>query len=112
MNGALYSEEGSLGQGDADKHSTKQSQFDQPIKNPVFADSAWADGWPMANDTLARDLLGRQRSTKHGREVLHCSPRVDSASPSAAVPAGASLPGRLHMAFVDGPGDGVRLNDL
>ena len=111
MNGWTYSDEGNLGSGSDAFHFSKEGQFQQPTKNPVFADEAWADGWPMETDAPARDLLADQSGSMMAR---FCISRHGSAHrpPPRNVPAGASLPGGINMVFVDGHVEAVKLDNL
>jgi prepilin-type N-terminal cleavage/methylation domain-containing protein len=111
MNGWLYSEEGDLGYGSGKSHFTKEGQFAQPTRNPVFADCAWADGWPQATDLPARDLLADQTGSMMAR---FCIARHGSAPrpPPRQVPSGSSLPGGISMVFVEGHVESVRLENL
>jgi len=111
MNGWLYSAEGDLGSGDATKHFTKESEFQKPVKNPIFADCAWADGWPLATDVPARNLVADQTGSAMAR---FCIARHGSAPhpPPRLVPAGSFLPGSIHMVFIDGHVEAVGLNTL
>ena len=112
MNGWFYSEEGSLGSGDAARHFTKEGQFQQPVITPIFADCAWADGWPVATDSPARDLLVDPDSQK--MMARFCIGRHGSTPrpPPRKISPGATLPGTIHMVFVDGHADAVRLEKL
>jgi prepilin-type N-terminal cleavage/methylation domain-containing protein/prepilin-type processing-associated H-X9-DG protein len=112
MNGWMYSEEGEIGFGSRSLHFTKDGQFQQPTRNPVFADCAWADGWPQATDTPARNLLtGDENSSS--MIARFCIARHGSMkSPPTLVRAGNVLPGAVHMVFADGHVEGVKLEDL
>jgi prepilin-type N-terminal cleavage/methylation domain-containing protein len=110
MNGWTYSDEGSLGSGGDDQHFSKEGQFQMPTRNPVFADCAWADGWPTASDLPARDLLADQTGTMMAR---FCIGRHGSARrPPPKVAAGAPLPGSIHIVFVEGHVEAVKLDNL
>ena len=111
MNGWLYSAEGDLGSGGSDFHFTKEGQFEQPTKTPVFADCAWADGWPAATDVPARDLLADQSGSMMARFCIgrHGSVRRP---PPRQVPPGAALPGGINLVFVDGHVEFVRLDNI
>ena len=85
----------------------------QPTKTPVFADCAWADGWPTATDIPARNLftgdfpggtmIARWQIARHGNRPAN-APRN--------LPAGTPLIGGINMVFVDGHVETARLNDL
>ena len=111
MNGWTYSDEGNLGSGSDNYHFSKEGQFQQPTRNPVFADEAWADGWPMETDVPARDLLADQSGSMMAR---FCIARHGSAHrpPPRQVAAGAPLPGSIHVVFVDGHVEAVKLDNL
>jgi prepilin-type N-terminal cleavage/methylation domain-containing protein len=111
MNGWMYSVEGNTHFGDPLLHFSKEGQFQQPTKNPVFADCAWADGWPEATDTPARNLLVEQSSSMMARFCIgrHGSVRRP---PPTLVLAGSRLPGAINMVFVEGHVETVKLENL
>ncbi|MBI4323959.1 MAG: type II secretion system protein [Chloroflexi bacterium] len=110
MNGWMYSAEGDVGFGDASLHFSKEGQFQQPTRHPVFADCAWADGWPQATDTPARNLLVDRGSMM----ARFCIARHGSARrpPPTLVPPGSVLAGAINMVFVDGHVETVKLENL
>jgi len=110
MNGWMYSVEGNIGWGDGALHFSKEGQFQQPTQNPVFADCAWADGWPEAADRPARNLLVDTSSMM----ARFCIGRHGSVGrpPPRVVPAGSRLPGAINMVFVDGHVETVKLENL
>jgi len=110
MNGWLYSVEGDLGLGNPLWHFSKEGQFQQPTKLPVFADCQWADAWPDATDRPAKNLLVDQSSMM----ARFCIGRHGSVRrpPPTFVPGTSRLPGAIHMVFVDGHVGTVKLEDL
>jgi len=92
-------------------HFSKEGEFQQPTKNPVFADCAWADGWPAATDRPARNLLVEQSSSMMARFCIgrHGSVRRP---PPTLVLAGSRLPGAINMVFVEGHVETVKLENL
>ena len=113
MNAWMYSPEGDLGSGSASDHFSKDGQFQQPTKIPVFADCAWPDGWPMANDVPARNLLNGDDGSG-SMMARFCISRHGSARrpPPVKVPAGSVLPGAINVVFADGHVDTVVLENL
>jgi prepilin-type processing-associated H-X9-DG protein len=111
MNGWMYSDDGALGSGSAAMHFSKDGQFEQPTRNPIFADCQWADGWPLAADLPARNLLVYQSDSNMAR---FCIARHGSARrpPPTLVLPGAALPGGIKMVFVDGHVEAVKLENL
>ncbi len=107
MNGWLYNTPN-----DSQYYNT-EAGIKQPTKTPVFADCAWADGWPTATDTPARNLftgdfpggsmMARWQIARHGSRP---------ATVPRSFPAGTPLIGGINMVFVDGHVETVRLNDL
>jgi prepilin-type N-terminal cleavage/methylation domain-containing protein len=91
-----------------------------PTLTPVFFDSVWVDTWPLWNppDTPARDLYtgdmqpGATGNAGLNRETI---PRHGWKAPGAAPtawPQGAALPGAINIAFSDGHGQLVNLQQL
>lgn len=111
MNGWMYSGEGNLGDNtDRAKHFSKETQFERPTKNPVFADCQWADGWPLATDVPSRNLLTDQRSFM-GRFCVARHGSVNRPIPTRLLP-GAPLSGGIQMVFADGHVESVKLENL
>jgi prepilin-type N-terminal cleavage/methylation domain-containing protein len=111
MNGWTYSAEGNLGSGSDAQHFSKEGQFQHPTKTPIFADCAWADGWPTASDLPARDLLADQTGSMMAR---FCIARHGSARrpPPRAVGAGVPLQGSINVVFVEGHVEAVKLDNI
>jgi len=113
MNGWMYSPEGDLGAGDPKWHFRKESEFENPIRNVIFADSNWADGWPQETDKPPRNLftgddgfgpqMGRFCIARHGSRP---SP-VPTSYPSTS-----RLPGGINSVFIDGHVETTALEDL
>jgi prepilin-type N-terminal cleavage/methylation domain-containing protein/prepilin-type processing-associated H-X9-DG protein len=113
MNGWMYSSEGDTGNGEANLHYTREGQFQMPVKNPVFFDSAWADGWPKATDVPARNVYTADAGSGSMMARV-CIARHGSGSrpPPTKIAAGTPLPGAINMVFVDGHVDTVKLENL
>lgn len=88
-----------------------------PTLTPVFFDEVWVDTWPRPSDQAAGDLYtgdynNNANSSGMSRETI---PRHGWKSPSAAPTtslAGATLPGGINIAFADGHGQLVNLQQL
>ena len=80
----------------------------------MFADCVWADGWPVATDVPARDLLSDLNSQSGSMMARCCIARHGSARrpPPRQVPAGAPLPGAINMVFMEGHVEAVKLDNL
>jgi hypothetical protein len=113
MNGWMYSTEGDLGSGDAKLHFSKEAEFDNPVKNVIFADCNWADGWPMATDRPPRNLLtgGIGAETMIGRFCIARHGSRPNAIPKS-VPAGSRLSGAINGVFAEGHVESVLLENL
>ena len=113
MNGWMYSAEGDLGSGDAKLHFSREGDFENPVKNIVFADCNWADAWPQATDRPPRNLLagGVGAATMMGRFCIARHGSRPGAIP-VTVPAGARLTGSINAVFVEGHTESIRLDDL
>ncbi len=111
MNGWMYSNDGNLGYGSEAMHFSKEGQFEQPTKNPVFADCQWADGWPEATDLPARNLLVYQSDSDMARFCIARHGSVRRPPPTLVLP-GAPLPGGINMVLVDGHVEAVKLGSL
>jgi prepilin-type N-terminal cleavage/methylation domain-containing protein len=111
MNGWLYSSvEGDPGMGNPFQHFSKEGQFQQPTKLPVFADCVWADGWPEATDRPARNLMFDNSSFM----ARFCIARHGSAPRPIPtfVPGSSRLPAGINMVFVEGHVETVKLENL
>lgn len=110
MNGWMYAPTGE-GVQDPARQFSNEGQYEFPVKTPIFADSAWADSWPLASDSPARDVGAGGNSTMMQRFTIarHGS---NPARKSIPVPAGAPLPGAIHVAFTDGHVGQVKLEQL
>ena len=113
MNGWMYSAEGDLGSGDAKLHFSMEADFDNPVRNVVFADCNWADAWPTAKDRPPKSLLtgGIGAETMLGRFCISRHGARPSPIPNT-LSSGASLPGSINAVFVDGHIESVKLEDL
>jgi len=113
MNGWMYSPEGSLGYGDSNWHYYKEGDFDVPVKNPIFADCVWADGWPEETDSPAKNLFNGDNM---GGSMMarFCIARHGSRPNPipTAYPSTSRLPGGVHMAFVEGHIETIRLENF
>ena len=105
INGWLYSG------WDAKKAFTKETEFQFPDQTPVFADNAWADGWPEPTDLPPKNLLtgGNDRMMQRWCIARHGS---RPAAIPTAVDIKQRLPGAIDMGFLDGHVQSVRLEDL
>lgn len=110
MNGWMYAPSGE-GVQDPLKQYSGESQYENPVKTPIFADSAWADSWPLATDSPARDVGAGGNTTMMSRFTIarHGS---TSGNKSMVVPAGAPLPGAIHLVFTDGHVGLIKLDQL
>ncbi len=110
MNGWMYSPVGE-GVQDPLKQFAGESSYENPVKTPIFADSIWADSWPVATDTPARDLGAGGNSAMMQRFCIarHGS---SSAQRSIKVAAGTPMPGAIHMVFTDGHVEPVKIDQL
>jgi len=110
MNGWQYSPEGE-GVQDAKKQFGRESSYEQPVTTPIFADSNWADSWPLASDPPARNLHTGGNAAMMQR---HCIARHGSRSTPApkGLTAGSPLPGAINSVFVDGHTELVKLDNL
>ncbi len=113
MNGWMYSAEGDLGYGDAKMHFSRESEFEKPVKHVIFADCDWADGWPVASDQPARNLMvgGIGGGSMMGRFCIARHGTRPNAIPKAMAP-GATLPGSINGVFADSHVESVRLESL
>ena len=109
MNGWQYSPEGE-GAIDVTKAFAKESNYETPVTTPIFADSVWADSWPLATDKAAKNLgMGGNDSmmqrfciSRHGstfRGTLTLTPET-------------KLPGGVNFTMVDGHVELVPLDRL
>jgi prepilin-type processing-associated H-X9-DG protein len=105
INGWLYSSS------DPQKAFNKETEFQFPVTTPVFADCAWADGWPEPSDVPPRNLLtgGNVNTTQRWCIARHGS---RPGSIPTAVDIKQRLPGAINMGFVDGHVQSTRLEDL
>jgi prepilin-type N-terminal cleavage/methylation domain-containing protein/prepilin-type processing-associated H-X9-DG protein len=96
---------------DAKKSFNTEGDFKLAVNTPVFADSAWADGWPEPTDMPPKNLqaggnvnsMQRLCIARHGSRPSPIPTAVDSKQ---------RLPGAINMGFFDGHVQGVRLEDL
>ncbi len=110
MNGWMYSPVGE-GVQDSNKQFGGESQYENPVKTPIFSDCNWADSWPLASDPPPRDvgtggnsaMMQRFCIARHGS-----TPRTKSIS----VPSGSQMPGSIHMVFTDGHVEATKLEKL
>jgi prepilin-type N-terminal cleavage/methylation domain-containing protein len=83
----------------------------QPAKTPVFMDSMWVDGWPLATDRPARNLhTGTGDSTMMGRFTIPRHAFTGSA-PRKFDPRN-PLPGAINGVCADGHAEPVKLEKL
>jgi prepilin-type N-terminal cleavage/methylation domain-containing protein len=110
MNGWMYSPAGE-GVQDPNKQFAGEGSYENPVRTPIFADCNWADSWPLATDTPARDVGAGGNSAMMQR---FCIARHGSspASKVISVPTGAPLPGSIHMVFTDGHIEPIKLEQL
>jgi prepilin-type N-terminal cleavage/methylation domain-containing protein len=111
INGWLYSfNDGSAIQFDRNKQFSKETEFLNPVRIPVFSDSVWADAWPEPNDKPPVDLFtgGNLQMMQRLCIARHSQP--------ASVPRNYDirqrLPGAINMVYKDGHTDKLRLEDL
>jgi prepilin-type N-terminal cleavage/methylation domain-containing protein/prepilin-type processing-associated H-X9-DG protein len=96
---------------DAQKSFNKEGEFKLAVNTPVFADSAWADGWPEPTDQPPRNLqtggnvnsMQRWCIARHGSRPSPIPTAVDIKQ---------RLPGSINMGFMDGHVQSIRLEDL
>jgi prepilin-type N-terminal cleavage/methylation domain-containing protein/prepilin-type processing-associated H-X9-DG protein len=111
INGWCYSAAGETGQSPQHFYN-KETAVSLPSQTPYFSDSIWVDGWPEESDTPARDLytggnantMQRVTIARHGLNSAARAPRN--------VPAGTPLVGKIHVGFVDGHVQSVKLENL
>ena len=110
MNGWMYSPQGE-GIQDPNKHFAGESQYEEPVKTPIFADCNWADSWPLATDRPPRDVAAGGNGAMMQR---FCIARHGSrpGGTVVTVPTGSPLPGAIHSVFADGHVETVRLEKL
>jgi len=92
----------------------KESSIQQWALTPMFFDAVWVDTWPLENDAPARNLYNPSYSGVAGMPRL-CIVRHGGVNPANApqnVPPGSPLPNGINMAFADGHGELVRLQNL
>ena len=90
----------------------KDTGVELPVKTPYFADSVWVDGWPSETDTPARNLyLGADDNSMERFTIARHGGNGPAAAPHN-VPAGAPLPGKINIGFVDGHVEAVKLDNL
>ncbi|HTI70956.1 MAG TPA: type II secretion system protein, partial [Candidatus Limnocylindria bacterium] len=110
MNGWMYSPAGE-GVQDPAKQFGGESNYENPVKTPIFADCNWADSWPLATDTPARDLATGGNTAMMQR---FCIARHGSSPKANAikVAVGEPLIGSIHVVFTDGHVEPTRLEQL
>jgi hypothetical protein len=110
MNGWMYSPVGE-GVVDPAKQFSGESSYQDPTRTPIFGDSIWADGWPLATDIPARDvgMGGNDNSMQRFCISRHGS---SSSQKSIKVPLDSPMPGGIHMVFADGHVQTVKLDQL
>ena len=91
-----------------------EADFQQPSKNPIFADAIWVDAWPETNDVPSMDLFSGGFSSGGG--LLRIAvPRHGWAVKKAAVTRfdrKNTLPGAINVAFFDNHVELVKLENL
>jgi prepilin-type N-terminal cleavage/methylation domain-containing protein/prepilin-type processing-associated H-X9-DG protein len=105
INGWLYANS------DAQKAFAKEGEFKQPVQTPVFADCAWADGWPEPTDVPPKNLLTGGNVNSMQRFCIARHGSRPSPIPTA-VDIKQRLPGGINTGFLDGHVQSVRLEDL
>jgi prepilin-type N-terminal cleavage/methylation domain-containing protein/prepilin-type processing-associated H-X9-DG protein len=110
MNGWMYSPAGE-GVQDPNKQFAGESQYENPVKTPIFADCNWADSWPLATDTPARNVSTGGNAAMMQRFNIARHGSIPAQKP-ISIPAGARLPGSINMVFADGHVEATRLERL
>jgi prepilin-type N-terminal cleavage/methylation domain-containing protein len=110
MNGWMYSPSGE-GVQDAKKQFAGEGSYENPVTTPIFADSIWADSWPLATDAPARDVATGANSAMMQR---FCIARHGSSTPrkSMNISPGTPLPGSIDVVFTDGHVEAVKIEQL
>ena len=110
MNGWMYSPVGE-GVQDPKKQFAGESSYESPVTTPIFADSIWADSWPLATDPPARDVATGANNAMMQR---FCIARHGSTSSRKSwnIPAGSPLPGSISVVFTDGHVEAVKIEQL
>ena len=89
-----------------------ESDLAQPAKTPVFMDSMWVDGWPLATDRPARNLhLGSSADN-----AMMCRFTIPRHSFAGSAPRNFDpkepLPGAINGVSADGHAEAVKLEKL
>lgn len=110
LNGYLYSDDPYA---DKAKRFLNESDVQNPVRTPFFADSIWVDAWPLETDLPAKNLLTGDQYSGGGisriaipRHIASISSAVKNFNPKD------TLPGAVNVGFADNHAESVRLERL
>ncbi len=95
---------------DANKQFSRESQYEVPVKTPVFFDCTWEATWPQVTDKAASDL---QKGANNYMMQRVCISRHGSSSrKTVTLTPGSHLPGGINFVMVDAHTEFVPLDKL
>jgi prepilin-type processing-associated H-X9-DG protein len=110
LNGYLYNESP---YGDKTMMFAAESDVQDPVKTPFFADAIWVDAWPLETDRPAVNLMTGDQYSGGGlsriaipRHVASAGAAVSNFNPKNL------LPGAVNVGFADNHAESVRLENL
>lgn len=109
INGWQYSPDADVAV-DKNKQYGRESDYENPVKTPVFSDCTWEATWPSAADKPANDLA--KGGNNYMMQRLCISRHGSSLRKVVPVAAGSHLPGGLNFFMVDGHAELVPLDRL
>jgi prepilin-type N-terminal cleavage/methylation domain-containing protein len=110
LNGYLYNDSP---YGDKTLMYGSESDVQDPVKTPFFADAIWVDCWPLESDRPAVNLMDGDQYSGGGlsrvavpRHIANVSAAVSNFNPKN------QLPGAVNVGFADNHTETVRLENL
>lgn len=112
FNGNFYADNASdpsLGNASTSLYFTKLASVLHSSGTPIFADGMWIDTWFMAStEPACRNFYNGDINTSFGRITVARHFMSNPGSAPTSVPIGATFPGGLNLAMVDGHVEGVK----
>ena len=110
LNGYLYEDDAF---GEKALRFRSESDVQEPVKTPFFADAIWVDAWPKETDRPARNLVNGDAFAAAGLSRI-AIPRHNASLSAASKSFNPkdTLPGAVNVGFADNHTETVRLEKL